>query len=223
MVWRSVLGLAMSLWLSVCSAITISFDDIDTSAGDVSLDAYQGLDFSGFFAYGSVPGFPGFDSGIVSPGNAAFTGGEISSGDSIVPVTGSIRGGSLFNFNSAFLGAGFYDNLAITVNGLRDGAVLFSQTVAGNTSAAQQFLFGFTGIDQLTFSSAVSGSPIDPFQCGLFNCTQLTLDDLSIDFIAAPPAPMEVPEPSAAGLVLLGIAVLAGARRLRRALPPASV
>jgi hypothetical protein len=106
-------------------ASVINFDDVDASLGDVSLDAispYQGLTWTNFFAYTSFPGFDGFNNGIVSSPNAAYSGGEIG-GASVVPVTGKIGSASLFDLASIDLGAGYYDDLLITVEGRRAGSL----------------------------------------------------------------------------------------------------
>ena len=50
-----------------------------------------------------------------------------------------------FDFGSAYIGSGWYDNLNVTIEGRLGGALEFSQTIAVNTEAAQLFTFDFTG------------------------------------------------------------------------------
>jgi uncharacterized oligopeptide transporter (OPT) family protein len=56
----------------------------------------------------------------VSPPNAAYNGGEIF-GATATPVIGVIQGISPFDFSSAYVGAGYYDGLTVTVIGLLGG------------------------------------------------------------------------------------------------------
>ena len=69
----------LAMTASIPLPASINFDDIDASLGDVPLDSlspYQGLNWGNFSAYTSVPGFPGYNNGIVSSPNAAYTAGD---------------------------------------------------------------------------------------------------------------------------------------------------
>src|SRR5690348_11171994 len=96
---------ALLLWeTALVSAAIVNFDDLDVSAGDVSLDSlssYQGFNWANFSAYTATPGFPGFDNGIISPNNAAYSGGELF-GATVTPVIGKIEAASPFDFVSAY-------------------------------------------------------------------------------------------------------------------------
>lgn len=211
------------LLLAICTAapavadtlFNVNFDDLDASAGDLDLGGispYQGLTWSNFFAYTSTPGFPGFNNGIVSLDNAAYSGGEFF-GATVMPVVGTITAASPFDFVSGNLGAGYYDDLNVTVEGFLGGNMLFSQTVTVGTSGAQLFNFNFTGIDELDLFGVQTASTTDPFSCGTFNCTQFTLDDATFSTSASSP----VPEPSSLSLLSLGmLGLLAATRRYRR-------
>lgn len=193
---------------------TITFDDVDASAGDVdisSLNPYQGYSWTNFYITTSTPGFPGFNNGIVSGPNAAYSGGQTYSGGAIVPVVGSLQStAGLFDFTSADLGSGYYDGLNLTVEGSKSGAVLFDQTVTLGTTGAQLFNFDYTGIDTLSFFASTSASTTDPYQCGSFNCTQFTVDNLTVAPATSVPTPGTVP------LILSGLGALAlRARRLK--------
>ena len=157
----------------------INFDDLDASVGDVDLAAqpYYGVTWAGVFAYTSMPGFEGFNQGIVSANNAAYSGGEVL-GDRAAPLIGRITGAT-FDFTSAQIGAGYYDQLDVTVQGLRTGEIAFSKTVTLDTRGARLIQFNYSNIDELQFFAITSPNTTDPFACGTFNCTQFTLDDLT--------------------------------------------
>jgi hypothetical protein len=198
------------------SADIINFDDIDASLGDVPLDGlspYQDLTWTKFSAYTSVPGFPGFNNGIVSPPNGAYTAGDALG----APIVSMITRAAGFDFISADLGSGWYDGLSVTLNGLTNGVQDFSQTVTVNTSAPQLFTFDFTGITELDIFATVTGSTSDPFGCGPSGCSQVTLDDLNVRLLNLPP-PSSVPEPGSFVLLSLVLISLAASPRLRRSL-----
>ena len=176
---------------SSANALTINFDDLDASGGDIDLSGanYQGYTWSNFSAYTSAVGFDGFNNGIVSPNNAAYSGGEIFGTTATTPVVGTLSGASLFDFSSAYLNAAYYDNLAITVEGLLNGAILFSNTVTVSTAGAQLFNFGFSGINELAFFASKTANVSDPFNCGDVNCTQFTIDDLTVQDSTVPEPP----------------------------------
>lgn len=197
-------------------AVLVNFDDIDASAGDVSLDAispYQDFTWTNFFAYTAAPGFSGFNNGIVSQPNAAYSGGD----ELGAPIIGSITAPASFDFGSGYFGSGWYDNLDVTVEGRLGGALELSQTVTVNTTAPQLFSFDFTGIDELDFFSTVTAATTDPFGCGPSDCSQFTLDDLN--FAAVGPPPPSVPEPSTAIVLFSSLSLFsmtAWRRRKRR-------
>jgi hypothetical protein len=197
-------------------AAPVDFDDLDTSSGNVSLDAispYQGFTWTNFSAYTANPGFPGFNNGIVSQPNAAFTGGD----DLGAPIVGKITvaPGSQFVFTGAYLGSGWYDNLEVTAEGRLGGTVKFGPNpITVNTAGAKQFVFDFTGIDELDFFSTVTSATTDPFGCGSSGCSQFTFDDMDLSIITAIST---IAEPSAAAVLFSSIGVFAfGARCQRR-------
>ena len=190
--------------VSALADTVINFDDLDASAGDVVLGSYGGFSWSNFAAYTATPGFPGFNAGIVSAPNAAYSGGQAFTA-SVMPVTGTISSATPFDFISSYLGSGYYDNLNITVEGLLAGTVVYSQTVTVSTPAAQLFDFGYDGIDEVALFATATAATSDPYGCGSFNCTQFTLDDLTIAPSSGPP-PSISPEPSSSVLLSLGSA-----------------
>ncbi|SFU58564.1 PEP-CTERM sorting domain-containing protein [Nitrosospira multiformis] len=207
---------------SLASATIVNFDDLDASGGDLVLDSlnpYQGFTWTNFSAYTSIPGFPGFNNGIVSPDNAAYSGGELF-GPTITPVIGKIEASDPFDFVSAYLGSGYYDNLNLTVQGWHNGSLLFMRSVILDTNAPVFVNFGFTGIDELNFFAGVTPATADPFFCGTVNCTQFTLDNLTFAPASTtpPPDPNPLPEPSTLALIgLAGMAVMVVRRRAIKA------
>jgi hypothetical protein len=53
----------------------------------------------------------------------------------------------------------------------------------------------------------------DPFGCGAFNCTQFTMDDVSVA-LKNPPTP-SIPEPSSIALMLVGLGSLGLLKKFR--------
>lgn len=192
------LVLAWTLGTACAAANTvINFDDLDATAGDVVLGSYAGFTWGNFSAYTNTPGFPGYNNGIVSGPNAAYSGGQTFT-TSVVPIIGTISGATPFDFLSGYLGSGNYDDLDVTVEGLLNGTMLFSKTVTVNTSGATLFDFGFDGINQVAFYGSTTAATTDPYACGSFNCTQFTADNLTFAPFSA------TPEPSTSALFGLG-------------------
>ena len=214
---RCLLSLAVLMTIVIfadgraCASV-VNFDDLDASLGDIILDSlspYQGFDWANFSVYTNTPGFTGFNNGIVSSPNAAYT-----SGDSLgSPIISTISSTSAFDFVSAYLGAGWYDGLNVTVEGFDGATEDFSKTVTVDTSGAQLFTFNFDGIDELKIFSTVTTSTTDPFGCGPSGCSNVTLDDLTFTPSSGPPP--AVPEPSMAGIAGLGFLALVAFRHAR--------
>jgi PEP-CTERM motif len=212
---RSTIVALLLTWMSSTASIAsvVTFDDIDASGGDVSIDgSYAGLTWSNTFAYTEIFGYDGFNNGIVSMANAAYSGGQ-TGGATVQPIVGSISSGSgeVFDFWSAYLGSGYYDGLLLTFTGMRDGAILFTKNVLVGTGVADLVDFSFVDIDTLLFSAEATATTSDPYDCGTFNCTQFTMDNLSIDVRAEEEEPSGVPEPPT--LALLGVALLGAIAR----------
>jgi hypothetical protein len=202
----ALLGILLFAQAGTAAADTIGFDDIDASAGDVILDnlnPYHGFNFTNFSVYTGVPGFPGYNNGIISGPNAAYTAGDALGS----PIVSTITAATAFDFTSAYLGSGWYNGMGVTLIGLSGGTQVYDQSVTVNTAGAQLFTFNFTGITELDIYSTVSGATTDPYGCGPSGCSQITLDDmiLTLDAVPPPPPPSPVPEPASVVLTALGI------------------
>jgi len=201
---KSLIGftLAATIVAGAATASTINFNDIDASSGDVILDGlspYQGYTWTNLSVYTSTPGFPGFNNGIVSPPNAAYT-----SGDALgVPIISMITSPAPFNFGGGYFGSGWYDEIDVTVNGLFDRVQRFTQTFTVDTESPRLITLDFSGINEVDIYSSVTASTSDPYGCGPSGCSQITLDDLTLTPASGPP--VSTPEPSAALLVAVGI------------------
>ena len=201
----ALLGLVLTA--SCGFATTINFDDLDTRSGDLILDSlntYQGFTWTDFSAYSSVPGFPGFDSGIVSSPNAAYTSGD----ESGFSVTSSISSQHAFDLISAKVGAGWYNGLIVTVDGLYGGVQQYSKTLNVNATGEELYAFNFNSIDTIQISSTVTSATTDPYGCGVSECSQVTIDDLELTFGSEPPIPT-TPEPATSGLVVASMLLVA--------------
>jgi hypothetical protein len=192
------------------AAEIITFDDINASSGDVLLDSlnpYHGFTWTNVSVYTSTPGFPGFNNGIVSPPNAAYTAGDALGSPIVSTITAP-----LFDFTSAYLGSGWYDGLNVTLTGLLDGTQEFSRTVTVNTQGAQLFTFNFNDINELEVFSTASASTTDPYGCGPSGCSQITLDNVNLTLLAS-----TVPEPRTFVFVASVLLLLVAYRHKRQA------
>ncbi|MEN0038813.1 MAG: PEP-CTERM sorting domain-containing protein [Cellvibrio sp.] len=198
-----LLSLGLSSALSTQAAV-ITFDDLpETDIGSIS-EGYGGFNWGDSFltnvAYAHKDAIPGtgFETGVVSGNYAAFN----------FLATTSVISGEKFDFNGAYLTAGWNDGLNIEVTGFLDNLALFTKTVVVNTSAAQWFDFNFAGINSLSLR-AWGGVSIDPNNGGEF----FVMDNFT--FNETPAA--AVPESSSLALLLLGVAGILLGRKNKKA------
>lgn len=196
---RLVRAAVLAGMLATTSAVAgvVNFDDIDASALPV-LDSYAGFTWSSVFAYSNTLMYDAFPLGIVSGPNAAAT---------FSGLTSSIKSATNFDFVSGYFGAAHLDGLSVTITGLLNGTLLFSQTVTVGTTGALPFNFSFNNINEVDITVTNAGTG-NPFQCEGDNCAQVTMDDLTF----APPT-TTVPEPAPLALLALGMGALALTRR----------
>ncbi|HTF96453.1 MAG TPA: PEP-CTERM sorting domain-containing protein [Cellvibrio sp.] len=202
-----LLSLLLSLGLSSAvstHAAVITFDDLpETDMGSIEA-GYGGFNWGDSFltnvAYAhkdTIPG-TGFETGVVSGNYAAFN----------FLATTSVISGEKFDFNGAYLTAGWNDGLNIKVTGFLDNVALFTQTVVVNTQQAQWFNFDFIGINSLSLS-AWGGTSIDPSNGGEF----FVMDNFTFNETAS----ASVPESSPLALLLLGVAGILLGRKNKNA------
>lgn len=187
--WPRLAGAAYLFAMAApASATLIDFDDITVVGPPVALETfnpYHGYTWSHFNAY-TYSGRPGFDHGIVSPSNAVFSGREIID-TTVTPIVATLQSAGRFDLVSADIGAGWYNNLPVKVEGLRGGSTVFSQIFLVDTVLAQSFALNFTDIDTVNFSARAISESTDPYHCGRVNCTQFTVDNIVIAELDEPP------------------------------------
>ena len=199
--------LSMLLSLGLSSAIStqaavITFDDLPATELDAIPDGYHGFNWGAshmvnvnYFHKDLLPD-TGFANGVISGDYAAFN---------FLATTSTITGDQ-FDFNGAYLTAGWNDGLNIEVTGFLNNALLFTQTVVVNTSAAQWFDFNFLGINSLSMR-AWGGTSIDGTQGNDF----FVMDNFTYN------EPTAVPESSSLVLLLLGVAGILVGRKTKKA------
>lgn len=193
---KSLALLALSFGLmgnATTQAAVINFDDLPSiEFADAINNGYQGFDWT-WFNYIDKFALPntGFEKGVVSGKYAAYN-------DFAATATTS---GSQFDFNGAYLTAGWNDGLKIEVSGFVHGAEQYTKTVVVNTTQAQWFDFNFFGIDSLSFRSY--GGERNP-QLD-FDGEHFILDNFTYN---EPRPATQVSEPSSLMLIGLGIILL---------------
>lgn len=196
-----LLSLGLGSALSTQAAV-ITFDDLPATELDAIPEGYHGFNWGSshmvnvnYFHKDLLPN-TGFENGVVSGDYAAFN---------FLATTSTITGNQ-FDFNGAYLTAGWNDGLNIEVTGFLNNALLFTQTVVVNTSAAQWFNFNFLGINSLSLR-AWGGVSIDPDNGGeMFVMDNFTYNE-----------PTAVPESSSLALLLLGVAGILLGRKTKKA------
>jgi hypothetical protein len=193
---------------SAAQALTIHFDDLDASVGDIDLSgsAYQGYNWTNFSAYYSLAGFDGLNHGIVSTDIAVYGGGETSESDHSKPLISTLSANSPFDLTNAYFNAVYYDNLDVIVEGLLDNRVLFIKSVTVSAASALLVNFDFNGINRLNFWAVQTEITVNPFGCTGFKCTQFTMDSLNIRDASSYAI---APEPSLLMLLCFGVVLTA--------------
>jgi hypothetical protein len=200
------LFLSMLLSLGISSAIStqaavITFDDLPATEADAIPDGYNGFTWGESFfsnvSYINKNTEPnsGYEHGVVSGDYAAF---NFLGSTSLIKTSG----GETFDFNGASFTSAWKDNTNLMVTGLLNNAVLFTQTVIINTSAAQWFDFNFAGINALELK-VWNYSPNDGNDF-------YVMDNFTINESAP------VPESSSLALLMLGLAGIFFGRRAKK-------
>ena len=195
--------LSMLLSLGLGSAIStqaavITFDDLPATELDAIPDGYQGFNWGAshmvnvnYFHKDLLPN-TGFENGVVSGDYAAFN---------FLATTSTITG-DVFDFNGAYLTAGWNDGLNIEVTGFLNNLALFTKIVVVNTQQAQWFDFDFLGINSLRFhASGGTGTAGNDF---------FVMDNFTIN------ESTPVSESSSLALLLLGITGILLGRKTKK-------
>ncbi len=200
-----LLSTLLSLGLSgtiTTQAAVITFDDLPATELDAIPDGYQGFNWGAspmvninYFHKNLLPN-TGFENGVVSGDYAAFN---------FLATTSTITGDQ-FDFNGAYLTAGWNDGLNIEVTGFLNNLALFTKTVVVNTQQAQWFDFNFLGINSLSLR-AWGGTSIDGTEGNDF----FIMDNFTIN------QPTAVPESSSLILLLLGLGGILVGRKTKKA------
>jgi hypothetical protein len=197
-----VLGVLVALAPAAARATTLGFDDVTGDTNAQVPDGYGGLDWDNFWvldaeAYGLVPS--GYASGVVSPTYVAVN----ASG---MPAGLGVSSPERFDFNGAYLTGAWQDDLGIRVQGYRDGALVYDETVYAGAFHPTWFRFDFLDVDRLRFTSF--GGTDAGYGIGMGE--HFAMDDFTFNETAA------IPEPAtAAGLALAACALGTYLRRRR--------
>ncbi len=197
----TLLSLGLSGTISTQAAV-ITFDDLPATELDAIPDGYYGFNWGAspmvnvsYFHKDLLPN-TGFENGVVSGDYAAFN---------FLATTSTITGDQ-FDFNGAYLTAGWNDGLNIEVTGFLHNITLFTKTVVVNTQQAQWFDFNFMGINSLSLR-AWGGTSIDGTEGNDF----FIMDNFTIN------EPTAVPESSTLILLLLGLGGILVGRKTKKA------
>ncbi|WP_331345184.1 hypothetical protein [Cellvibrio sp. UBA7661] len=199
------LSLLLSLGLSAAAttqAAVITFDDLPATELDAIPTGYRGFNWGAshmvnvnYFHKDLIPG-TGFENGVVSGDYAAFN---------FLATTSTITG-DIFDFNGAYLTAGWNDGLNIEVTGFLNNLALFTKTVVVSTQQAQWFDFSFVGINSLSLR-AWGGTSID----GTTGNDFFIMDNFTYNEATS------VSESSSLALLLLGVAGIVLGRKNTKA------
>ena len=146
LVTQTVLALGGLAFANTNSLVT--FDELTPTASGLAVPAnYASLNWSNFFYIDGVnyAGNPsGFQAGVVSSNNVAYNAAANPAG--IV--------GGLFDLNSAYLTAGWNDNLEVEAKGYIGGVLSYDQTYSLSATARTLIQFNYLGVDQVDFVSS---------------------------------------------------------------------
>lgn len=206
-----------------------------------SLINYAGYDWSGFAVSKplvsvnkprQITGFE-MDDGDLVPVTTAVDAGfhrSMVSGDTVAytqsfagssSLFGSIKarpGEANFDFFSTYMTSGYRDDISVTVTGLRDGSVFYTQDLVIGDDAPTLISLNFLDIDEIRFNTS-GGTFLYPNGSGIgsylnpsnaFSTPVLAFDDINIA-VAAP-----VPEPEVYAMMALGLGLLGWTRRRRQ-------
>jgi hypothetical protein len=220
---RLALGLTLAAASATASAQAITFDDVRFTNFPANFNGYSLNNLPSFGTnYASLQWSPNFnvlratgysDRVAGAPANNGFINGLVS-GDYVAynggaaPVSfEALTTDGLFNFNSVYMGAAWYSNLSVAVQGFRDGVEVYNTAINGLSFVDSVFVnFGWTNIDKVSFTSlsGPAGNPVD--NLSTYN-RAFVMDNLSVS---------AVPEPETYALMLAGLGLISAAAARRR-------
>lgn len=169
------------------------------------------LTFEGFSSMSSVPnGYGGLNWSNFSVNSPTSTSGYLNgivSGTSVAYNSfanpASISSSTAFTLNNAFFTGAWNNGLTIHVTG--SGVTNYSTDIVVNTTAPTNYVFNWTGLTSVNFSS-FGGTPAGYSGSG----AHFAMDNLTINVAA-------VPEPETYALLLAGLGIIGAAARRRKA------
>lgn len=166
------------------------------------------IDEEGERSYETTPVDAGFHRSMVSGETVAYT---RALGSSLFASIKSLD--ENFSFLGAYLTSAWRQDIDFVATGLRDGVVVYTQSLVLNNAGPQLVELNFLNIDEIQFRSSggtflyPNGTEVGDFlnPSNAFSFPVVAFDDMSIT---------PVPEPGTYALMLAGLAILgAGARR----------
>ena len=183
-------------------ATVLTFEDLPPISNYAPIpNSYGGFNWDNFsYRNGSDPAISrtGYDTGRVSGNNVAYN----SSGNPAIVNDG------VFNFNSAYLTAAWNDGLSVTVEGLRNGSLLYSKNVVVDTKKPTLVNFDYLDVDAVRFTS--SGGTEPDYLINKGGDVQFALDNFTFN-----ETPKSVPEPTLV-LALLSVSTVGVGSMLKR-------
>ncbi|KQP47680.1 hypothetical protein ASF44_23740 [Pseudorhodoferax sp. Leaf274] len=193
------MALCAACGIGQAQASVATFDDVTAAAQAFVPAGYGGLNWFNVAVQDTAAnGRGGFARAATSGSYVAFNNNGTAAMVSGMALPAG--GAGDFLFNSVALTAVYLDGLRIHVTGLRDGAVLYEQTVLADTTGPAVFRFGWE-VDALYFAAdggVPAGYGVD--------APYFAMDDLRIN---------EIPEPGTLALLGLGLGGALWSRRRR--------
>ena len=160
---------------------------------------FRVLEGANYTTRNNAPVGNGYTNALVSASYVATNGGA-------APVSfEALTDDALFNFNSVYLGAAWYNGLQVAVTGYRDGQVVYNTVTGPLAYTATQLAFNWVNVDKVSFASIDgTGTVIDNWST--YNHA-FVMDDLNIT---------PVPEPTTVSMLLAGLGLVGAVARRRR-------
>jgi hypothetical protein len=195
-----VLGFAFMAVPAIAQAQVINFDDVNGCNFPQLTNGYHGFDWNNFYVLQSANincsyTASGYVNGLVSSPNVAYN---------AYGSPAQVSSANPFTFNSVYMTAAWHNGLTVVVTGYLGATQLYQQTFTLNTYAATQFVFNWSGVDKVDFTS-YGGT--NPGYGG--DGTHVAFDDMDLNSNVTP-------EPATLLLLGSGLTGIGGVIRRRR-------